>query len=70
MRHAFSSMRNIGGHVDDALAVVKRLQGGSAAGRRRERGRWRGRCGAARARTAGAGGGRLGVGAAKAGGAR
>ena len=26
IRHAFSSMSNIGGHVDDALAVVKRLQ--------------------------------------------
>ncbi|MFJ2957051.1 peroxiredoxin [Streptomyces sp. NPDC087270] len=33
VRHAFSSMMNIGGHVDDALAVVKRLQGeGAAAG--------------------------------------
>ena len=27
VRHAFSSMRNIGGHVDDALVVVKQLQG-------------------------------------------
>ncbi|HEY3481063.1 MAG TPA: peroxiredoxin [Streptomyces sp.] len=27
IRHAFSSMTNIGGHIDDALAVVKRLQG-------------------------------------------
>jgi len=26
IRHAFSSMTNIGGHVADALAVVKRLQ--------------------------------------------
>lgn len=26
IRHAFSSMGNIGGHVDDALAVVKELQ--------------------------------------------
>jgi peroxiredoxin Q/BCP len=26
IRHAFSSMINIGGHVDDALAVVKQLQ--------------------------------------------
>jgi peroxiredoxin Q/BCP len=26
IRHAFSSMTNIGGHIDDALAVVKRLQ--------------------------------------------
>src|SRR5882757_3789335 len=26
IRHAFSSMTNIGGHVDDALAVVKELQ--------------------------------------------
>jgi len=27
IRHAFSSMTNIGGHIDDALAVVKQLQG-------------------------------------------
>lgn len=26
IRHAFSSLMNIGGHVDDALAVVKQLQ--------------------------------------------
>ncbi|CAG7598315.1 peroxiredoxin [Actinacidiphila bryophytorum] len=26
IRHAFSSMTNIGGHIDDALAVVKQLQ--------------------------------------------
>lgn len=26
IRHAFSSMMNIGGHIDDALAVVKQLQ--------------------------------------------
>jgi peroxiredoxin Q/BCP len=26
IRHAFSSMTNTGGHVDDALAVVKQLQ--------------------------------------------
>ncbi|MFG1808733.1 peroxiredoxin [Streptomyces sp. NPDC049040] len=26
IRHAFSSMMNIGGHIDDALAVVKELQ--------------------------------------------
>ena len=26
VRHAFSSMSNIGGHVDEALAVVKQLQ--------------------------------------------
>jgi len=28
VQHAFSSMTNIGGHVDDALAVVQRLQAG------------------------------------------
>lgn len=27
IRHAFSSMTNIGGHIDDALGVVKELQG-------------------------------------------
>jgi peroxiredoxin Q/BCP len=31
IRHAFSSMSNIGAHVDDALAVVKQLQDGDAA---------------------------------------
>jgi thioredoxin-dependent peroxiredoxin len=27
IRHSFSSMMNIGGHIDDALTVVKELQG-------------------------------------------
>lgn len=27
IRHAFSSMSNIGGHIDEALAVVRQLQG-------------------------------------------
>ena len=32
VRHVFSSLTNIGGHVDDALAVVKSVQSESAAG--------------------------------------
>ncbi|WP_435125322.1 peroxiredoxin [Actinacidiphila sp. bgisy144] len=31
IRHAFSSMSNVGAHVDDALAVVKQLKGDDAA---------------------------------------
>ena len=32
VRHVFSSMTNIGGHIDDALRVVKKLQDERAAG--------------------------------------
>src|SRR5262249_13241776 len=32
VRHIFNSMINIGGHIDDALTVVKRLQDEQAAG--------------------------------------
>jgi peroxiredoxin Q/BCP len=32
IRHSFSSMMNIGGHIDDALTVVKKLQGQPAGG--------------------------------------
>jgi peroxiredoxin Q/BCP len=31
VRHVFNSMLNIGGHIDDALTVVKQLQGEQAA---------------------------------------
>ena len=32
VRHVFNSMTNIGGHIDDALTVVKKLQAEEAAG--------------------------------------
>ena len=32
VRHVFNSMTNIGGHIDDALRVVKKLQDEKAAG--------------------------------------
>ncbi len=32
VRHVFNSMTNIGGHIDDALAVVKKLQDERTAG--------------------------------------
>jgi peroxiredoxin Q/BCP len=32
VRHVFNSMTNIGGHIDDALTVVKKLQAEDAAG--------------------------------------
>ena len=64
VRHAFSSMTNIGGHVDAALAVVKDVQGGSAAGGGGNVGGGGG-AGSGESRTAGGRGGRGG--AAKAG---
>jgi peroxiredoxin Q/BCP len=33
VRHVFNSMTNIGGHIDDALTVVKKLRDETAAGR-------------------------------------